>query len=108
MNDQYSDDFDDDDEVKELPFGWLGDTLPRLSPIGVVVMHTGDIEPDGWSFCDGRALSREDYHRLFETMGTRFGEGDGNTTFNLPNLSDFAPGIRYLIRIGKLYSESDD
>lgn len=35
--------------------------------------------------CDGSAVLRNEYPRLFSTIGTTFGEGDGTTTFNLPN-----------------------
>lgn len=42
----------------------------------------------GWLLCDGRAVSRTDYSALFAAIGTTWGEGDGSTTFNLPNLID--------------------
>ena len=38
-----------------------------------------------WLFCDGRELSREAYPDLFEAIGTTYGEGDGTTTFNIPD-----------------------
>ena len=38
-----------------------------------------------WLFCDGRELSRADYPDLFEAIGTTYGEGDGTTTFNIPD-----------------------
>lgn len=38
-----------------------------------------------WLFCDGRELSRTDYPELFEAIGTTYGEGDGTTTFNIPD-----------------------
>ena len=44
-------------------------------------------EKEGWILCDGRTLSRIDYSDLFEAIGTQYGEGDGTTTFNVPNLS---------------------
>jgi len=40
----------------------------------------------GWRVCDGAALSRVDHAGLFAVIGTRFGAGDGVSTFNLPNL----------------------
>lgn len=36
--------------------------------------------------CDGRAVSRTDYARLFAKIGTKYGSGNGSGTFNLPNL----------------------
>lgn len=38
-----------------------------------------------WLFCDGREISREAYPDLFEAIGTTYGEGDGTTTFNIPD-----------------------
>ncbi|HAO13581.1 MAG TPA: hypothetical protein DCQ51_21050 [Planktothrix sp. UBA8407] len=42
--------------------------------------------PDGWLLCDGEEVSRTNYARLFEAIGTIYGEGDGSTTFNLPDM----------------------
>lgn len=42
--------------------------------------------PDGWLLCDGEEVSRTNYVRLFEAIGTIYGEGDGSTTFNLPDM----------------------
>lgn len=36
--------------------------------------------------CDGRAVSRTTYSKLFAKIGTTWGAGDGVTTFNLPDL----------------------
>nr|DAO88359.1 MAG TPA: Baseplate wedge protein [Caudoviricetes sp.] len=38
-----------------------------------------------WLFCDGREISREVYPDLFEAIGTTYGEGNGTTTFNIPD-----------------------
>ena len=49
--------------------------------------------PNGWEICDGKAVSRTKYIKLFNVIGTTYGEGDGSTTFNLPNLTNrFAVG----------------
>jgi microcystin-dependent protein len=42
--------------------------------------------PSGWLECNGAAVSRTTYASLFSAIGTAFGEGDGSTTFNLPDL----------------------
>lgn len=42
--------------------------------------------PSGWVISDGRAINRTQYSLLFNKIGTRYGEGDGSTTFNVPNL----------------------
>ncbi|WP_375671423.1 phage tail protein [Bartonella sp. SD1336NMGDW] len=41
--------------------------------------------PKDWLICDGKAYLRRDYRDLFETIGTVWGEGDGVTTFNVPD-----------------------
>lgn len=41
--------------------------------------------PAGWLFCDFSAISREYYFGLFLRIGTRYGAGNGSTTFNLPD-----------------------
>ena len=41
--------------------------------------------PSGYLLCDGSAVSRTTYSRLFTVIGTSFGVGDGSTTFNIPN-----------------------
>ena len=41
--------------------------------------------PEHCLMCDGSEISRETYHELFEKYGTIYGEGDGSTTFNLPD-----------------------
>lgn len=43
--------------------------------------------PAGWLPCNGAALSRTTYVKLFNAIGTTWGNGDGSgTTFSLPNL----------------------
>ena len=37
--------------------------------------------------CNGGAYSRTTYSRLFSKIGTTWGAGDGNTTFNVPNFN---------------------
>ncbi|MCR9140779.1 MAG: tail fiber protein [bacterium] len=42
--------------------------------------------PTGWLECDGRALLRTEYARLFAEINIAFGPGDGISTFNIPDL----------------------
>lgn len=42
--------------------------------------------PTGWALCFGQAVSRTDFAVAFAAMGTSWGEGDGTTTFNLPDM----------------------
>lgn len=55
---------------------------------GMVAAFAGTTAPEGWLVCDGSAISRTDYADLFAQIGSTYGDGDGSTTFNLPDLSD--------------------
>ena len=52
---------------------------------GTGVPFFGGNLPNGWLFCNGDAVSRTTYSALFAAIGTTWGEGNGTTTFNLPN-----------------------
>lgn len=62
----------------------------NTSIIGVVLSYAGDTPPVGWLMCDGSEVSREIYSNLFSVIGTKYGNGDGSSTFNLPNYTDEA------------------
>ena len=55
-------------------------------PVGSIQAYGGTAAPSGWLICDGRAISRTSYKELFQAIGISFGEGDGSTTFNIPDL----------------------
>lgn len=44
-----------------------------------------NIPLEGFLVCNGAAISRTDYKELFGIIGTRYGTGDGKTTFGLPH-----------------------
>lgn len=56
-------------------------------PPGAVLEFGGSAGniPDGYLHCDGSAVSRTTYARLFAAVGTTNGAGNGTTTFNIPN-----------------------
>lgn len=58
---------------------------------GIIQMFAGTTPPTGWLLCDGSAVSRTTYATLFAAIGTTWGNGDGSTTFNLPDLRGRAP-----------------
>jgi microcystin-dependent protein len=58
---------------------------------GIISMYGGVNSPTGYLFCDGSAVSRSAYSRLFSVIGTIYGNGDGVNTFNLPNLQGRVP-----------------
>jgi microcystin-dependent protein len=56
-------------------------------PSGSMLDFAGTVAPTGWLLCDGSAVSRTTYARLFSAISTNWGVGDGSTTFNLPNMT---------------------
>lgn len=59
--------------------------IDTTSQVGKVDWFATTTAPTGWLICDGSAVSRTTYSRLFTKVGTLWGAGDGATTFNLPN-----------------------
>lgn len=57
-----------------------------LVPPGSITGYAGISVPGGWMTCDGSAVDRVIYADLFAAIGTTYGNGDGETTFNIPNL----------------------
>lgn len=55
-------------------------------PVGSIISYGGFELPNNWLVCDGSEVSRTTYAELFANIGTNYGEGDGETTFNLPNM----------------------
>lgn len=82
----------------------LTEMLPKLEPLSV---PTGMISafnnvPEGWLQCNGAAVSRTTYAALFAVIGTKYGSGNGSTTFNLPNLHHkFIEGTTTSSEVGK-------
>jgi microcystin-dependent protein len=62
-------------------------------PLGGVITYFGTVEPPGniWRFPNGQALDRILFQQMFAMIGTKYGAGDGTTTFNLPDLRDRTP-----------------
>lgn len=60
-------------------------------PAGSIVQTARSTAPSGWLLCDGTAVSRTTYRRLFAAISTTYGVGDGSTTFNVPNLKGRVP-----------------
>jgi microcystin-dependent protein len=53
-------------------------------------MFAGNFAPAGWAFCDGQTLAISENDALFTLIGTMYG-GDGEETFQLPNLQSRIP-----------------
>ena len=65
--------------------GWA---LLNLVPVGTILGYAGDIPPIGFIWCDGLEIDRTSYADLFSVIGTKFGAGNGTTTFNVPDFRD--------------------
>ncbi|MBP7586231.1 MAG: tail fiber protein [Spirochaetes bacterium] len=85
-------------------FSVLHDQVDRLRrdvravPLGTILPFAGkaDYLPDGWLLCDGRELGRSAFPELFAVIGTLWGDGNGVTTFNLPDLRGlFLRGVNH-------------
>lgn len=62
-----------------------------LIPSGTLLATARATSPTGYLLCDGAAISRTKYATLFDAIGTKFGTGDGSTTFNVPDLRGRVP-----------------
>lgn len=56
-----------------------------LLPAGEIHTFSTITPPNGYLECNGQAVSRNTYNRLFSAIGTTYGSGDGSTTFNVPD-----------------------
>jgi microcystin-dependent protein len=72
--------------------------------VGEIRMFAGNFAPAGWMLCQGQTLPISENEVLFQLIGTTYG-GDGQETFNLPDLQGRVPlhmgtgtdGINYQI-----------
>lgn len=68
----------------QLSFTTIG--VPAGVPVGSVFCMATTTVPSGYLECDGSDVSRATYSTLFSAIGTTWGNGDGSTTFTLPDL----------------------
>lgn len=90
---------DDDLEARLARIEAQGSAQP-----GAVMWYAPANTPKGrWLRCLGGAYSRTGtYAKLFSLIGTTYGNGNGSSTFNVPNLAD-----RVVIEAGSLGSVGD-
>jgi len=70
-------------------------------PIGTVLISALVTEPTGFLFCRGQALPRlGTYADLFAAIGTRYGAGNGSSTFNLPDMQASLP-VGFNTKVGQ-------
>ena len=58
--------------------------------IGEIRLFAGSFAPAGWALCNGQSMPISENEALFILIGTTYG-GDGQETFNLPNLQSRVP-----------------
>jgi microcystin-dependent protein len=58
--------------------------------VGEIRMFGGNFAPVGWAFCWGQTIPISENDTLFQLIGTTYG-GDGQETFNLPDLRGRVP-----------------
>jgi len=58
-------------------------TQPSAFSTGMILDYGGDVAPFGF-LLGGQNVSRTTYAALFAVFGTKYGAGDGSTTFGLP------------------------
>ena len=80
------------EEVVEYEPVWPG--LIRITAAGNSVVRRG------WLDCNGQAVSRKDYAKLFAVIGTTYGSGDGFSTFNVPDKLSSVENLQYHIFTG--------
>jgi microcystin-dependent protein len=59
--------------------------------VGTVISGTSNTVPHGFLLCNGSQVSRTVYNRLFSVISTTYGNGDGSTTFTLPDFVGAVP-----------------
>jgi len=66
----------------------------ELDMVGAVLPFATLTPPNGWIHCNGAEISRNSYSDLFSVIGENFGNGDGSSSFNLPDLrGEFIRGL---------------
>jgi microcystin-dependent protein len=58
--------------------------------VGEIRMFGGNFAPLGWALCQGQTMAIAENEALFQLIGTTYG-GDGQQTFNLPDLRGRIP-----------------
>lgn len=58
--------------------------------VGEIRLVGFNFAPVGWMLCQGQTLPISEYDTLFNLIGTTYG-GDGQSTFNLPDLRGRSP-----------------
>jgi len=79
------------------------------APPGAVMTFATASIPSGWLACNGAAVSRTTYAALYTALGgaaSPFGQGNGTSTFNVPDLEDeFVRGASGTRAVGSVQTD---
>lgn len=76
---------DDDNSTRIVNSAWVKKKTDAAAPPGQVAHFATTSPPAGWLKRNGAEYSRAAYPALFAEIGTKFGAGNGTTTFNVPD-----------------------
>lgn len=77
-------------DAQNDPNAILTAIMELVCPVGTVIPTLADSEPgEGWKICNGQALSKADFPRLYDLIGDTF--GSSADSFNLPDLRERFP-----------------
>jgi len=57
-----------------------------ITPPGAIFPYAVSAAPTGYLLCNGQAVSRTTYSTLFAVVSSLYGDGNGSSTFNVPDL----------------------
>lgn len=82
--------------------------MPVEPFIGQIELFPYNFAPVNWMPCEGQSIQIAQNQVLFALIGTTFG-GDGQTSYQLPNLKDKAPapGMQYCIAMQGIFPQRD-
>jgi len=61
-------------------------TTPLILPAGMIAPFAIITAPTGWLICDGSAINRTTYARLYSAISETWGPGNSYSSFNIPDL----------------------
>jgi microcystin-dependent protein len=110
---RWLEDFIENSDIKISPSQIIGGGAgggsgnPSLLPAGIILPYATSTFGKDCLLCNGAAVSRTDYSELYDAIGIAWGNGDGSTTFQVPDLRDRALyGIGSVVSLAKTDGKS--